>query len=137
MLGLKQCLNPHRNERNGSSEDGKPQHQRRPDLPDVQDHRETPRAFRFHIVIRGVVWDVTVQEPLPRPPRFPDHVPTLAGPHIDGVREIASGWRKRRAIQGDDFKGSSVNVHGVHEIVVRSDKTELHCLTHCHADNIG
>jgi hypothetical protein len=54
----------------------------------LRDQHQPSAALRLDIVIRGVVTDVAVNEPLAGLSRFPDHIVPLARTDIHGIRKI-------------------------------------------------
>jgi hypothetical protein len=68
-----------------------------------------PPPPRFDIVVRRVMADVAVNEPLPGLPRFPDHIVPLAGADIHGIREVVRAGFGRMSINGDDLKRATMN----------------------------
>src|SRR5205823_5622094 len=58
---------------------------------DMDDHRQAPAAFHLHVVVRGVMGHVAMDEPLPRLAGRPDHVIALTRSNVDRVLFILRG----------------------------------------------
>src|SRR5260370_16757201 len=82
----------------------------------VEDHGQPTATLLLDVVVRGVVRDVAMHQPLARLPCLPDHVPALSRPDVDRVREIPSRRRKRDAVEPDDLERTSVDVHRINAV---------------------
>src|ERR1700730_5165786 len=81
--------------------------------------------------------DMTVDEPFPRPTRLPDHIVALPWAHIDRISEITGTLGEYRAIHRHDLKGTTMHVHWMDKVVVRTDEPQLDGLPDPHADGFG
>src|SRR5215204_1909187 len=89
---------------------------------DVDDHGEPTGTVGLHVVVRRVVVDVTVDQPLARPQRLPDHVVALTRTDVDGVGSEAFLFGELGAVAGNDRERAAVDVHGMDVDGVRADE---------------
>src|SRR5947209_20547927 len=92
---------------------------------DIDNHHQTATATCLRVVVRRVVADVTVDQPLSGTSRFPDDIETLARSDIDRVGGVPGRWLQRLPVDRHDLKRTTVDVHRMNEAVARSDKADL------------
>jgi hypothetical protein len=75
------------------------------ETPDINSQHQSATAMLFHVIVRCVVRDVTVNEPLARFPRWPNHIISLARPEIVGVGLETSRLGKCLTVTGYHSEG--------------------------------
>lgn len=78
-----------------------------------------------------------MDQPLPRPASGPNNVVPLARTNVHGVRLITGAFGERDAIHRHDLKRAAVHMHGVDEVVVGADETQLYRLANPHLHGVG
>src|SRR5689334_19965735 len=82
-------------------------------LLDVNNDHQPASALRFGVVVRGVMRDMAMDQPLAALARLPDHVIALARSDVDRVSQVARRRRNRLAVARHHLERPAMDVHGM------------------------
>ncbi len=103
----------------------------------LNDHHESPTTLCLDIVVRGMVADVAVDQPLAQLARFPDDIAALAGGDIHGVGKVAGSRFQGLTVHGDYWEMTPVDVHGMDKAITPADEVNFESLTKLHRNGVG
>lgn len=106
-------------------------------LADIDDDHQPAAALFLDIIVRRVMRNVAVNQPLAGPLCLPDDVITLPRPNIDRIGQEARRRGKCLAVTGDDLEGSAMDMHRMDKAIVGADETHFQRLAELHMDRIG
>lgn len=80
---------------------------------DDDEHRQPTASALLHVVVEGMVGDVSVQYPFPGHSRRPYHIISLPRTYIDHVRLKSRRGREDNSVARDNRERAAVHVHRV------------------------